>query len=182
MQIAPVNAGSVARRDRSRAVAFFMREEIANGLRRGAVASGCGKCRVLDISLPSHAAERAVIGEVLRLQGNEQGAVCVFRVAARVAHAVRTYSSGLGRRGDDLTAGAHAEGICARAVGQVNVQRIVGRGERAAALAVLREVNIPLLMLDARAHGKGLCLHGNARLFEHLECIPRRVTYCEDEF
>ena len=63
----------------------------------------------------------------------------------------------------------------------MNIERIVGCRQGLIILAVLRDVYHFLLMLYARAHRKRLCLHGNARFFEHLERIARRVAYGENE-
>ena len=43
-------------------------------------------------------------------------------------------------------------------------------------LPVLGGVHVPLAVLDADPHGKGLGLHGDSGLVQHLECIPCAVT------
>ena len=81
VQVAPVNARSVARRDGACAVGFLC----ARNRRRSVPGRGSFPMRQtrlpLYIALPVHAAERAVAGKSSGCRGHEQGAVCVFRVA-----------------------------------------------------------------------------------------------------
>ena len=82
MQVAPVHSRAGARRYAARS-AFSVREEIARELRRSSVAAAYVKRRALYVALPVHSAERAVIGEILGVQRDQQGAVGVFTVAPR---------------------------------------------------------------------------------------------------
>ena len=55
-------------------------------------------------------------------------------------------------------------------------QLVIRRGQSRVLHAVLRPVDDGLLLLNPGSHGKGLWLHGNSRLFQHLEGIPGTVA------
>ena len=55
-------------------------------------------------------------------------------------------------------------------------QLIIRRGQGGIFAAVLGDVDVPLLLLDAHAHGEGLRLHGNAGSVQHFKGIPGAVS------
>ena len=88
----------------------------------------------------------------------------------------------LAGRGDDLAAGAHAEGVGSAPVGQPDAQRVVrGREAFAPRHAVLREVEVGLQVLYARAHGEGLGLHRHALGVQRRHGVARAVTRGEHQ-
>ena len=99
-----------------------------------------------------------VAAEVFFVYRNGDGGVCVLPVAGVKAHAVGDDRAALGSRGDDRSAGTHAEGID-RAVAVKAVRKgvfAVRQGGMSRFFAVEGAVNVGLQMLDANAHRKGL--------------------------
>ena len=104
-------------------------------------------------------------------------------IAGIYAHAVGAYPARFAGRGDDLPAGAHAEGVYSAAIGQLGVQLIFRRAQIGAACrrAVLRAVDQALRMLDAHAHREGLLRHRHACVVEHAEGVARAVANSQDQ-
>ena len=55
-------------------------------------------------------------------------------------------------------------------------QFVVRRGQGRIFPAVLGTVDDTLLLLNPRAHGKGLGFHGNSHPFQHFEGVPGAVA------
>ena len=73
-----------------------IRQKIAHKLgRRGIAAPAIGKGRLLQLPLPEHPAQHPRMGELLRREAHQQGAVGVFSVPGPEAHAVGHHAAGL---------------------------------------------------------------------------------------
>ena len=96
-----------------------------------------------------------------------------------VAHAVDDKPPGLACCGDNLPAGAHAEGVAA-AVGEIVVPgELIARCAKPrmpGVLAVLDAVDEALRMLDAETDGEGLGLHGQPLHLQRAEKIAAAVA------
>ena len=106
------------------------------------------------------------------MQGHQQGGVGIVSVPAGIAHAVGDHAPFLRGGGKDLPAGAHTEGVGAAAVGQVDIETVVRRGQRPPRPAVLGPVDVLLQMLDAHAHGEGLAFHIDALFQQVFKAVP----------
>ena len=144
--------------------------------------AGFKRC-ALKLLLIENAAERTLVRKILGRERDQKRRVGVFSVAGAVAHAVGHDAAFFRCRRDDVAARAHAEGVCACAVRELDVQLIVCRAERRIVRkrAVLRLVDGFLQMLDANAHRKRLRLHGNAEPVQHAEGVSGAVTGRKNE-
>ena len=182
MQIKPSYTGLVAGSDGSGAGACLACKKVSNQLGRCVVvAASLDEGQFFNFSLPVHTGQHTAAGEVFNIQGDKQGCVCVSAVAARIAHAVGDNCLVFRCSCNNMAAGAHAEAVCAGAIGQVNIERVVRCGQIFAGIAILSHIDVLLQVLNANTHGKGLGLHGDALFQQHLEAVSRRVTQSQND-
>ena len=161
-----------------------MLSEIPIGLAgNGTVAEPVGL--FLQIPLKCDPGKGMLRGEVLLPDVDDQGCVGIFAVPFLVAHAVDTEPS-LFRRGiDHISSGTHAEAVDAAAI-LCFMGKLVGGGPQDGLLfrkpvpAVKGFVDQTLGVLDPKAHGKGLLLHGNGVSVKHGDGIPGAVSDGKD--
>ena len=144
-------------------------------MRRGAVAATDAVGVFLDLPLPAHPAENAFVGEIGGIHRHQQRRVGVFPVPVGIAHAVGNHPAFLAGRRHHVSSRTHAEGVHRLPV-QMLHQLIIRQGQGGIFAAVLGDVDVPLPVLDAHAHGEGLRLHGNAGSVQHFKGIPGAVS------
>ena len=119
-KIPPGHPGTVAGNHPSRPGGGTVQQEVLHPLGRGEVPPAAGaERRVLQPALEGDTRQRAFSAKVLRRDAHQQGAVDVFPVPGKFAHAVGNHPPCLRRGGHHLTAGADAEGEDTPAVGQM---------------------------------------------------------------
>ena len=122
--------------------------------------------------------------EILRRDADKQRGIAVLTVAGVFAHAVCHDTARFGCRTDDVAARAHAERVHAAAVFKMNVEFVVRRAECGVAckIAVLCAIYRLCAVLDARADGKRLRLHGYTAFFkQNFKCIARTMADSEND-
>ena len=175
-----MDAGPIGGLHTATARAGLSLQEICYPLGRCHIAAGLPVSRLLNAALPMHAGQRIIAAKVGRIHRNQQRGVGIVPCPVGIAHAVGDDAALFRCRSHHITAGTHAEGIH-RAVGKVLHQLIIRRGQRRILTAVLRQIHHSLGMFDPHAHGKGLCLHGNALLLQLQEGIPGAVADGQDD-
>ena len=184
VQIAQGYTGTIGRRNCTKLGAGTVGQEIADQLTgRVIVLTACTECGGFNFALPIHAAQRTFVGEVLRMEGNQQCCIGVFSVPGHITHAVGAKATFLRCSGDHMAAGTHTEGIGRTAVIQLNIQLVIGSGQIGVTGkgTVLSAVDKLLLVLDSHTHGERFGFHGNALLMQLLEGIPGAVADGKDQ-
>ena len=165
MQVDGAHAGQICRLHEEVYRTLLMCKKVTDGLHgRTVVCTRKLEGEALALPLKFHSCEHPD-AEILRANLHEKRGVRHARIALVAAHAVRRDTKKLGRRRDDLSARAHAEGIRAPAAHLVLIREAIV-GDRQAhipsILSVLRTIDEFLGMLDAHAHGKRLRLQKKA--------------------
>ena len=119
-----------------------------------------------------------IAAKVLGAHAHQHRSVAVYAVAGVQAHAVHVHAVCLAGGVDHLTAGAHAEGVHTALIGRGHVELVLSRRQRRmpGGCAVLCAVDVALQVLDTRADGKGLGLHGQSQIVQPLVGIARAVA------
>ena len=175
MKVAPSHPGAVGGADTAPAGAGPVRQKVAHGLGRGPVAAADLISPLLNFPLPAHSAQSSLIGKIGGVHRHQQGRVGVLPFPVSIAHAVGDDAPGFTGRRHHMTARAHTEGVH-RGILQMLHQLVVRRGQGCRFRAVLGKIDDALLLLNPRAHGEGLWLHGNAGFFQHFEGVPGAVA------
>ena len=119
-----------------------------------------------------------IIAEILSPDTHQKGSIAVFRITGMETHAIDRNAAGLGSGGDDVAAGAHAEGVDPSCVRRVT-DELVGSGtERGMSGegSVLGTVDQNPRMFDPNTHGKRLLHHTDALGEEGLDGVPGGMT------
>ena len=168
--------------DFTAALSFFMCEKVADGLCRCMVASRCFERCTLDITLPVHTSERPGHAGNLRGESVTSSALFAFSPLRRELLMPFVHTP----PGSDAAAmtsppGAHAEGVRARSVRKMDIERIVGcRQGTHYPRRTARCLSFSAYALCARPLKTALP-PWERPFFEHLERIARRVAYGENE-
>ena len=131
--------------------------------------------------LELHARQHVLPAEIFGFDIAQQRSVGVFAVAGKFAHAIGHYAALLRGRRHHAPAGAHAEGVRRPSRGQVAGELVIRRSQRFPHCAVLCAGDAFLLVLDARADGKGLALHLCAEITHQGKGVPCAVPAGKDE-